>query len=953
MDTSARIQTVWQVKLFAVDDGVTCSTEDEDIDDWLEFTLPSGARLTSRANPASAVDDPCLLPPEGGYRGLENRTYMVAIHDINEDGDALIKLSRVNGAFAGRILAQPANNTLTLEQVAKDDYLRFNAGDWAEITDDVRVLEGNPGTMVRVLSVDDASNTIVLEAPLAAGEIMLVPASTAADQSVHPILRRWDQSGIVLDTDGNEIVNLDAAGSDGLIPAPEGVFIALEDGVEIAITLDDEGLYHVGDNWSFITRYADSSVEELNEAPPQAFHHHFCRLAVVDVEEGEFVEPIFQDCRDPIGTAGCCTVVVRPGEDIQTALDSLSPEFGGCVCLKVGIHTIRRPLRIRYPNVTLHGESHGAQIRNLSGGAAIDVFADDGGLLSGIHITTIGIQLEGGTEKSEGVITLRNVQHSLVEDCRVLAAGEQRGGINAAVALFGCEGVRVMHCRLAGTSIGVLLDNGGEDLLVEGNDIDAQAEQQSGLIGVAVAELTGRARVLNNNITGYVRGVTVNNQPLGAPFSTASHSEVVGNRIALGRMQSDQDAIAIESNCTFGTVSENQITLAAEDCIGIVARGVGSLVERNRIESREEFEQQIGVLVGDDVEVFSGGITVAQNWIRGCAGGVVADNVAGIRIDNNDISGDGGGVEVAISVSESSLVSIENNTVVTCSAAFFTSQCEDVQISSNQIRDDAAAIACERCVRVDITNNQVSDCSHGGIFLFLCIARGALIGNRLNNVGARGASIFASSIMCLFHLGECHIESNEVLNTGVGRDEVINPQRTVGIGALFVLEARVESNLVSYSDLLTRVRLLEDRALMLQGLLEISVAFGDRPFVLLGYSAQITNNKFLGRGADTLVEMLSRNISDMVRMRFERVFFSNNFVEHVGSNGDEIANGATVILTGSEATVMGNQVKSGTRFLPSFDFSGMDGPYIGNITTGRVINHVEFPVPENSFNSRV
>lgn len=88
---------------------------------------------------------------------------------------------------------------------------------------------------------------------------------------------------------------------------------------------------------------------------------------------------------------------------------------------------------------------------------------------------------------------------------------------------------------------------------------------------------------------------------------------------------------------------------------------------------------------------------------------------------------------------------------------------------------------------------------------------------------------------------------------------------------------------------------------MLQGLLEISVAFGDRPFVLLGYSAQITNNKFLGRGADTLVEMLSRNISDMVRMRFERVFFSNNFVEHVGSNGDEIANGATVILTGGEA----------------------------------------------------
>ncbi|KXF83031.1 DUF6519 domain-containing protein [Enterovibrio coralii] len=953
VDTSARIQTVWQVKLFAVDEGVTCNTEDEDIEGWGAFTQASGARLSTRANPASAVDDPCLLPPEGGYRGLENRTYMVSVHDVNDDGLPLLKWSRVNGAFAGRILAQPANNTLTLEQVAKDDYLRFNAGDWAEITDDVRVLEGNPGTMVRVLSVNDATNTIVLEAPLAAGEILLVPASTAANQSIHPILRRWDQSGVVLDTNGNDIVNLGAPGSDGLIPAPEGVFIALEDGVEVAIDLDGSGAdYHVSDNWSFVTRYADSSVETFTNAPPQAFHHHYCRLAVVDVSEGEFVEPIFQDCRDPIGTAGCCTVVVRPGEDIQAALDSLSPEFGGCVCLKVGVHTIRRPLVIRHPNVSLHGESHGAQIENLSNDSAILVGSDDGSRLSGIDLSTIFIINRGGTEQPQGIIAFRGVDDSVIESCRVLSVDSISPGFgNPAIGLFDCERMLVAHCTLEGAPIGVWMDDDGQDILVQGNVISYSDAQLSGLIGVVVARLTGRVRVIDNDIEGFVRGVVVNNEPAGSPFSTATYSEIKGNRITLGQMAGEQDAVAIESNCAYGTVSENQIVLLAEDSTGVMVRGVGALVERNRIETEEQVEVQIAVLVGSDDELFSGGITVAQNWIRGCSGGVVVEQVTGIRVDNNDISGDGG-TELAISITECSLVSVENNNVVGMTLSVFVSQSEDVQIMSNQIFDCGVAMTCERCSRVDISNNQVSNCTHGGIVLLLCIARAGVIANRLNYVGSAGDGIFASSIMSLFQLGECHIESNEVLNTGVGEDNVVNGQASVGIGALFVLEARIESNLVSYSDLLTRQSVLDNRALLMQGLFEISFPVSDSRFVLLGYSAQISNNKFLGSSADTMVEILSTTLTDNIRFRFERVLFNNNFIEHVGNNPDDIASGATVILNGHHASVMGNHIKSGTFFLPSFDFNNMAGPFIGNVVRGNVINHPEFPSPQFNFNTQ-
>ena len=49
--------------------------------------------------------------------------------------------------------------------------------------------------------------------------------------------------------------------------------------------------------------------------------------------------------------AGCCTVGVRPGESIQSAIDSLPPS-GGCVCLKTGVHVITQPLQITRSNVS-------------------------------------------------------------------------------------------------------------------------------------------------------------------------------------------------------------------------------------------------------------------------------------------------------------------------------------------------------------------------------------------------------------------------------------------------------------------------------------------------------------------------------------------------------------------------------------------------------------------------
>ena len=145
-DSFARRQTVWQVRTFGpVGAGTTCSTA---VPAWDTFTSPSRARLTTRANPAGAINDPCLLPPGALYRGIDNRTYLVAIHGFTGAGAPLIKFSRTNGSVATTILARPQADVLEVAQVAKGDFLRFNPGDWVEVTDEAFEEPGSVGLVV-------------------------------------------------------------------------------------------------------------------------------------------------------------------------------------------------------------------------------------------------------------------------------------------------------------------------------------------------------------------------------------------------------------------------------------------------------------------------------------------------------------------------------------------------------------------------------------------------------------------------------------------------------------------------------------------------------------------------------------------------------------------------------------------------------------------------------------
>jgi hypothetical protein len=109
--------------------------------------------------------------------------------------------------------------------------------------------------------------------------------------------------------------------------------------------------------------------------PPDGVHRMACPLAlirwivaganVIAKEPPDDCREVFDDLVDLTKRTGeaCCTVVIRPdprvqddAERIQKALESL-PKEGGCVCFKGGTYILRRGLKVKRSNVTLHGET--------------------------------------------------------------------------------------------------------------------------------------------------------------------------------------------------------------------------------------------------------------------------------------------------------------------------------------------------------------------------------------------------------------------------------------------------------------------------------------------------------------------------------------------------------------------------------------------------------------------
>jgi hypothetical protein len=301
-DTAARAKVIWQVAVAELSEPPPNQARFTAMFSarLAEFSSPTGCLAARARRPMDSDTDPCCLPPEAMYRGPENQLYRIEVHSggpawpdgqVADEGEfpgATFTWSRENASVVAPI--ESLNGAVAvLSMLGRDNKLAFEVGDWVQITDDAaasRVADDRPLATVfaapalcQISAIDYASRTITLsDAP---------PADVGTRPELHPLVRRWDHTSPTL-YDGDKTT----VASDGALPLKEGVWITLEDGVEVQFSGPDEdhpGTYRSGDYWMIPARTVTGDVEWPSGAdgplplPADGVTYHYAPLALVKV----------------------------------------------------------------------------------------------------------------------------------------------------------------------------------------------------------------------------------------------------------------------------------------------------------------------------------------------------------------------------------------------------------------------------------------------------------------------------------------------------------------------------------------------------------------------------------------------------------------------------------------------------------------------------------------------
>jgi hypothetical protein len=284
-DTTARLQNVWQVKLLRLTRDVppssppvgtfTCRTQ---FPEYVELTAPSTGTLNAQTAPPQPEEDPCLLPPTSGYSRLENQLYRIEIQNggtlTAQGGPVTFKWSRDNASVQTAVISI-ADDVATVQDTGRDELLSFSNNQWVELYDEESTLKVAPRPLVQIDEVQPATREITFKSTLASFSNRLPGLK----------LRRWDQT--------------EGANQNGLQATPNQ-WIDVEAGVQVRFS---PGTYRPGDYWLIPARTATREIEwppfripntQPEPQPPRGVRHHFCRLALLEVVNGQLR---LSDCR--------------------------------------------------------------------------------------------------------------------------------------------------------------------------------------------------------------------------------------------------------------------------------------------------------------------------------------------------------------------------------------------------------------------------------------------------------------------------------------------------------------------------------------------------------------------------------------------------------------------------------------------------------------------------------
>jgi hypothetical protein len=429
-DSASRLKVIWQLRLVAAGPagGGSCAT-----------ALPGAPGLLAASTvPGLPADDPCELPDEAGYRGLENQLYRVEVHSVSST-ELVLKWQRDNASTASRVVA--LGSTVQLADMGRDDERGFVTAPYVEITDEHLELEQLPSDLIAVQIAENASRTLKLAA-----------APTQAQQTRRPQARRWD---------GMFTIDLVSPGARDPV--------VLERGVQVAIT---PGALLPGDYWQIAARTSNSvgggtitwpSADDGTAIaqPPYGIEHHRTGLALVDTDGLQFLSGAsnLRDCRvqfpslttiaatdvsvDPTacefvgvsnvqqaidalcarGSGGACTVTATPGPGWESVFNQIPAGADARICFPLGTYpTATAVVVANKGHLQLHGVGMGSLLVGSSTEAVV-AFRD----CSAVSIQSLAVEsastaiVAGGLA---GALTFNGCQEVTVTDCTLTTAGK-------------------------------------------------------------------------------------------------------------------------------------------------------------------------------------------------------------------------------------------------------------------------------------------------------------------------------------------------------------------------------------------------------------------------------------------------------------------------------------------------------------------------------------------------
>jgi hypothetical protein len=753
VDTSSRMQTVWQVRLKEVGTDATCGTPDGELAGWDALTAPSEGRLTTGEYEVPPIDDPCELPPTGGYRGLENQLYRVEIHDGGVPGTATFKWSRENASVGARVSDVVSATELELETLGRDDVLGFADGDWVEIIDDAYEFARKPGAMRRITIPDPGNRRIELSIALPSD--MVPGPAPDGPQRRNLRVRRWDQKGSVFSvkTDGTTaaVQDLDATPLTGVItvPADATTPLLLEHGVTVSFASVGTRGFKTGDWWVFAARTADASVESLVAAPPRGIHHHFARLGILDAGDRTVT-----DCRHswpPEGGEDCaCTQCVSPESHnngkftLQAAVDRLQ-DTGGTICLQPGTYVLREPVRIRgMRSIAIRGSGQATML--TAAGAAFLVEASAGVAIEQLAITSVGLQ---------SAIDVRSVLGLKLHALAIIVyALRDRPG--AAIALSGiCADVRITDNALTAWE-GIRTETPEAEPVVT-THVSAAAPRYTLLAAVAIER---------NALWCKRRGIAISGVVL----------QMWDIRIAGNHFRDCSDDGLLHATLSLAGsslhIEDNHFSVQGH---GIACSAGGTWIANNRLqgvagENRETLRDGIALIPGIDLRGSEGQAHILANQVSGFTGTAIAIRapVSELIVKMNLLTDCGGGIAMTEDA-ESDAVSIENNHLRRIEGAATD---QDVPLT--------VGISVRDTVSATVAGNQLHDIARSrswlaavGILVFN-VVRSRIAGNVIGNIGPVDEfDGFAAGIYV-----HAPMRQTEVCDNAVHRDGEGNPGET-------------------------------------------------------------------------------------------------------------------------------------------------------------------------------